>query len=476
MAIVKNVDDNEELYVKGIRSLGYGQMPKIVMLDPDLSLEAKAIYAYFCSYTGNGNNTAFPGRNRIMHDLDISNNPYYRYLSQLTDNGYITIKQKAGNPGHPGFKHNIYTLENYPAKFDTVSLSGISDHMAKAYAQIRNVKDISAAGYGTIPRAVMTSNIPIVAKGIYAYFCVFSGTDYESAPDRETILYHLNISHNSFNKYIRILVEANFISKVQSTTNGKFGTVVYHLNQNEQDKISESVKQRTDAPQPKISYTQKSCTQFSETQTSEAQTSCTQFSETQNSETQTSCTQNADIIKPSVNKTKINKTSSYQSINPNTDNRNDGLIDRDENEILKELTETKHIPEDICNNINALTLLIRNLTDWNDRTEDGFYENEVSARVYRMFVDCLAEMMSDNAETYVQGAHITGAQVRSALENSYLEFATGMTGEEYASLGSLPDKVCSNFLSAAEKRKITNQRAYLKAIIWTTLHSIESLS
>jgi hypothetical protein len=38
-----------------IFELGYGQIPKKVMMDKRLSVEAKAIYAYFCSYCGGGN-------------------------------------------------------------------------------------------------------------------------------------------------------------------------------------------------------------------------------------------------------------------------------------------------------------------------------------------------------------------------------------------------------------------------------------
>ena len=55
----------DELRVKGVLSKGYGQLAKIVMLDPLLTLESKAIYAYFCSYCGGGTNTAFPGRDKM---------------------------------------------------------------------------------------------------------------------------------------------------------------------------------------------------------------------------------------------------------------------------------------------------------------------------------------------------------------------------------------------------------------------------
>lgn len=38
---------------KSILSKGYGMIPKLVM-QSDISIEAKAIYAYMCSFAGNG--------------------------------------------------------------------------------------------------------------------------------------------------------------------------------------------------------------------------------------------------------------------------------------------------------------------------------------------------------------------------------------------------------------------------------------
>ena len=42
------------LLVEGINAKGYGTIPKLVMKDRRLTAQAKAIYAYFCSYAGCG--------------------------------------------------------------------------------------------------------------------------------------------------------------------------------------------------------------------------------------------------------------------------------------------------------------------------------------------------------------------------------------------------------------------------------------
>ena len=63
----------DKLIVVGVDEKGYGKVYKYIMRDPDLPLTAKALYAYFCSYTGSGT-TSFPSRDKIMEDLHLSQN------------------------------------------------------------------------------------------------------------------------------------------------------------------------------------------------------------------------------------------------------------------------------------------------------------------------------------------------------------------------------------------------------------------
>ena len=94
--------------IKGfsINRNGYGTIPKSVMQDQDLSISAKAVYSYFCSYTGAGD-TCFPTRNKICFDLGIANNSLTKYLKELTTNGYLMVEQVKENGR---FSHNVYTL------------------------------------------------------------------------------------------------------------------------------------------------------------------------------------------------------------------------------------------------------------------------------------------------------------------------------------------------------------------------------
>ena len=97
---------SEEIKGFDINSAGYGMIPKSVMQNKELSINAKAVYAYFCSYTGAGN-SCFPSRSKICYDLGISNNSLTKYVRELTNQGYITIKQ-VKEKGR--FSHNVYTL------------------------------------------------------------------------------------------------------------------------------------------------------------------------------------------------------------------------------------------------------------------------------------------------------------------------------------------------------------------------------
>ena len=101
------------LLVEGVNAQGYGTIPKLVMKDKRLTPQAKAIYAYFCSYAGCGS-TAFPKVSQIMYDLNISNKTYYKHFDLLTEFGYITVVKikKEGNK----FDNNIYKLNTNPKK------------------------------------------------------------------------------------------------------------------------------------------------------------------------------------------------------------------------------------------------------------------------------------------------------------------------------------------------------------------------
>ena len=86
------MSENKVVY-EGVLSKGFGVMPKLVATDINLSIEAKAIYAYICSYAGNGE-SAFPKLNTMLYHLQISKTRFYKHFELLKDHGYIEVQRR----------------------------------------------------------------------------------------------------------------------------------------------------------------------------------------------------------------------------------------------------------------------------------------------------------------------------------------------------------------------------------------------
>ena len=101
-----DIAQEEVLQVEGINRKGFGLLPKLVMVDHTISITAKAIYSYLCAQAGSGD-TAYPGRDKIVHDLHINKETYYVHMKQLTEKGYIKIKRERTSKL---FERNTYKL------------------------------------------------------------------------------------------------------------------------------------------------------------------------------------------------------------------------------------------------------------------------------------------------------------------------------------------------------------------------------
>ena len=113
--------DKQSFQAEGIMEKGYGFIPKIIMKDKELTIEAKAIYAYLSSYTGAGN-TAYPSISLMCGDLQISERRFYKHRKLLIDKGYIVIEKKR-NEG--GWENNVYKLPFKPYR-QNVSIQNVS--------------------------------------------------------------------------------------------------------------------------------------------------------------------------------------------------------------------------------------------------------------------------------------------------------------------------------------------------------------
>lgn len=96
---------------------GFGLIPRNVMRDKRLTVEAKAIYSYLSSFAGN-REYAFPGRDLMCDELGMSKERLSKHMKILKEHGYLEVEQKKTDGK---FSHNIYRLIPYPKFSDTES-------------------------------------------------------------------------------------------------------------------------------------------------------------------------------------------------------------------------------------------------------------------------------------------------------------------------------------------------------------------
>ena len=86
---------------------GYGVVMRSVMRDPSLSPEAKAIYAYLCSFTGDGS-TAFPAVDLMLEELAMGKPRFYKHRKMLEDAGLLKVEK--GRRAGSRYEHNVYRI------------------------------------------------------------------------------------------------------------------------------------------------------------------------------------------------------------------------------------------------------------------------------------------------------------------------------------------------------------------------------
>ena len=108
------IDERNLLRLDALLSHGYGLSPQLVMRSKGLSIEAKALYSYLSSFAGAGD-TAFPSTSRILEELDISKNRFYKIRKELISWGFISIETTATSAG----LRTVYTLPQNPIAIKT---------------------------------------------------------------------------------------------------------------------------------------------------------------------------------------------------------------------------------------------------------------------------------------------------------------------------------------------------------------------
>ena len=95
---------------------GYGLIARKVMRDPKLKYQAKAIYAYICSFAAQGDTNeriAFPPVELQVGELGMTTDTYYKHRKALIVQGYLKIEKHRSDNGN--FDNNIYKVCAIPA-------------------------------------------------------------------------------------------------------------------------------------------------------------------------------------------------------------------------------------------------------------------------------------------------------------------------------------------------------------------------
>lgn len=89
-------------------SMGCGTIPRSVMSDRDLTVEAKAIYSYIAACIGAGD-MRLPSVDVICEDLNIGKDRFQKHKKQLIEKGYLTIRKDAAANGR--YSTNLYVIQ-----------------------------------------------------------------------------------------------------------------------------------------------------------------------------------------------------------------------------------------------------------------------------------------------------------------------------------------------------------------------------
>lgn len=457
----KVISFGDQLKVEGINFKGFGILPKYVMLDPDLSIEAKTIYAYFCSFAGNGSAT-FPGRDKILSDLPMSKDAYYKHFRQLTDQGYITVEQQGGNSGAI-YGKNIYTLVSNPKKF---SEKPEDTKHGLAYSRIR-FSGLKAAGFGMIPKAVMIDpRLPVKAKGVYAYFCSFTGSGNNAFPKKEKILFHLGIAEKTYYKFYKLLTELNYITAVQRHIDGRLQVNDYYLNDtpnaaNAQKKTVFSCSTQDGKKQDTELKIQDGKKQDSKKQDTELE-----IQDGKKQDTQIQDSKKQDINKNNSNKNNVlyNHSLNQQPAQPE---QIEGARDvkRDISyEVETELLKQKKLPYYFKSDPEKMIAAIHFMVEWDTFFPNG-YKDGFEQRIYNLFVEALIEMCCADKPMALKGSITTYAKVIDKI-NQLAKFE-----DYYVDISEFADPARENYKRAALDQDIRNPMQYMKACIWDAMQT-----
>ena len=435
----------DQLRKRGVNCKGYGILFKFPMLDTALTIEAKGIYCYICSYAGS-DSTAFPGRDKIMADLRMCKDAYYRHYQLLLDNDYLRVEQRNMGGNSHGFMKNVYEIVERPRKF---AAQPHSPRLEDAYARIRS-GGLHDGGFGYIPRAVMVDErLSVKAKALYGYYRSFSGAGAAACPEKKDLLYHLGISDKLYLRLMGELTRLGYITVTQRHIGGRLSVNDIHIN---------TEPMETEVPEHTVQVIR------GEGEASFiAQKQDTQKKDVQKQERQKKDTQKKDAIKKNANKNKSDQQQSYhQQSRPGAEYR--GMDGLEKEKILSVLEREERIPAWWLGDREKIGICLQSLTDYDRRREEGRGETEPGSS-YVLFLEALTDMLCARKPMELTGDAVSAGEVARLLERYvHYSFARGTLA-----LYELEELVRERYDEGCRTRLVRNPLGYCKACIWNAL-------
>ncbi len=192
-------DLEKRLQTENVMCMGFGLAYKAVMLDREISVQAKCLYLTICAYAGN-DVEAYPSRGALLRDTGLSYAAYYTALHQLVAAGLIRIRRERRR--NKRWHHNVYTIVKRPGRY-----TGL----------------LTDKGFGQYPRSVARDQrLRPRAKALYGLLAAFAGNsvDRSSSPSVSAILYYLGIGHAAYYTACHELQDCGYLQIQRQHING----------------------------------------------------------------------------------------------------------------------------------------------------------------------------------------------------------------------------------------------------------------
>lgn len=454
------------LKVEGINFKGFGIIPKLIMFDRNISLEAKAIYAFFASYAGNGT-SSFPGRDYILEQLKMAKNTYYVHYNQLLEQGYIKVEKNKTEDGY--FANNIYTLVSNPPNIkDVIDKFNITNERVR-------FSGIKSLGYGMIPKAVMIDKrLSPKAKGIYAYFASYTGSGNSSFPKKQNILFHLGINESTYYSHYKQLIECNYLTTKQRNVNGTFSVNDYFLVDNPDELLVEKKKvedeedlldngSALDLPNPNICDMDKDIENTDllpnpkicdMDNNEDIESPHPNICDMDNEDTEIKDTENCDTNSNSSTSNSFNII--IPSFNKNSSKENEGKneLEKTIEEIEKDIKESNGIPYKYAKDENLMRKTLRHLTQY--EYHEDIYQEDTLKNIYNTSIECLVDMLTNRDYTYYKGSKLSYSKILDMLNNI-------IEPENILSLTYFMESFVEKYIQISEGYEISSYESHLKS-------------